>query len=114
MSRICCRIAERSPDRDAEFIGGVDTLMESQKSVIKWIEDRGRGEDGKGLAYARLYCLITWAHVASQGIDVSSGEDEDAEEKEARKIKGELVRSLIKEYADMILSSEKTGFDSRV
>jgi cohesin loading factor subunit SCC2 len=107
MSRICCQISNRCTDRDAEFIGGVDLLMESQKSIVAWIEERGKSEDGNRLQYARLYHLITWAQVASQEIDADVEEDE--EEKEARKGKLEVIRGLIKEYAGMILSSEKTG-----
>jgi cohesin loading factor subunit SCC2 len=87
-------------------------LISSQKKIITWIEERGKGEQGSGLEYARLYHLISWAQVASHGIESCSKEDggEDEEEKAARIGKLGVVKSLIKEYASMILPSEKNGY----
>lgn len=112
MSRICCHIAQRCPDNDGEFIGSMETLLVSQNKIIQWLDDLAAvpGSDSRGIGYARLHYLLSWAQIACQGVaDGAPVDGQVTEDQETGLAKQEIVKSLVAEYSRMILAStEKT------
>lgn len=117
MSRICCRIIQAQKavaSHESQFIGTPETLVNSQKCVIEWLQNRAGEDDIRaelcsrtrgGLSHPAVFYLMHWLHLACQSA-ISAAEGLETIDEEARQ-KLEVVQSLMQDYAQMIYPKEK-------